>query len=131
MLNEWDRPLHLKRFEAKTKAQKVASLETVIRDLDGMAADLLQQIAAEEERTKVRDERRRDYSMVALAAAIRRRKLMVSLAELKASLETATRDHAAAEVAVRDLELARRTPSELQPGTVRPRTVARSGKADV
>ena len=103
------------------KAQKVASLETIIRDLDGMAAALSQQIAAEEERTKVKDARRSDYSMVALAAATRRRKVMISLADLKAALEAAKREHAqaAAEAEARDLELALGVPTQFQHGTKR------------
>jgi glutamine synthetase len=122
----------MKRFEANIKAQKVASLESIIRDLEGMTAALSQQIAAEEERTKVRDARRVDYSTVALAAAARRSKSMVSLADLRAALERARRDHATAAVEVRDLELARGgVSSELQHGTDQPQTVARSGKADL
>jgi hypothetical protein len=117
MRNEWSRSLRQKRFEAAIKAQKVASLEIMIRDLDAMEAALSQQIAAEEERTKVRDAQRTDYSLVALAAATRRRKLMISLADLMAALEAAKREHAAAAVEARDLESALQVPTQFQHGT--------------
>jgi hypothetical protein len=128
MARESNRPLRLKRFEATTKAQKVAALEAMIRDLDGIAATLSQQIAAEEQRTKVRDARRADYSTAALAAVARRAKLMVSLADLRAALETAKLEHAAAEAEARNLELAPGVPSEPQPGTKRRQRVTGSGK---
>jgi chromosome segregation ATPase len=117
MGDDWNRSLRLKRFEVAKTAQKVASLETIIRDLDGMTASLSQQIAAEEERTKVRDARLAHYSMAALSAATRRKKLMVSLADLRAALEAAKRDHAAAADDARDLESALGVPVEVQHGT--------------
>jgi len=49
-----DISLRTKRFDVAEKARKVASLETMIRDLEHMAADLLRQIQAEEERTGIR-----------------------------------------------------------------------------
>ena len=50
-----DTALRSKRFEASEKARKVASIETMIFDFEQMAADLARQIAAEEERTGVKD----------------------------------------------------------------------------
>ena len=121
MSNEWkiNSALRLKRFEATVKEKKVVSLEAMIRDLEGMVAALSHQIEAEEQRTKVRDARRADYSMAALAAAARRTKLMVSLAELRAALEAAKREHATAADEVRYLELAHGPHEERQPGTKR------------
>ena len=112
MSNECNKSLRLKRYEAATMARKVASLETIIRDFDSMAAALSRQIIAEEQRTKVADVRRRNYSLVAVAAAVRRRKLMASLADLRAALEATKRDHAAAAAEVRDLEMALGVPTE-------------------
>lgn len=122
MSNEWniDSALRVKRFEATVKAKKVVSLEAMIRDLEGMAAALSQQIEAEEQRTKVRDARRADYSTAALAAASRRTKLMVSLADLRTALEATKREHAAAADEVRYLELALGVTTERQPGTKAP-----------
>jgi hypothetical protein len=42
-----DTALRLKRFEVGEKARKVASIETMILDLEHIAADLARQIAAE------------------------------------------------------------------------------------
>ena len=47
--------LRLKRFAADEKQRKVADLEHMIREFDGMASDLDRQIKAEEDRTGVRD----------------------------------------------------------------------------
>jgi hypothetical protein len=117
-----DNSLRLKRFEAKVKAEKAASLETMVRELEAMAAALSERIAAEEQRTKVVDAGRPDYSIVALAAATRREKLMISLADLRASLDVAQHEHAAAAAEVQDLELA-------QSGTTRGIAVAHRAAA--
>jgi hypothetical protein len=112
MSRKWNSALLLKRFEAAEKVRKVTSLEAMIRDLDTLVADLSQQIATEEQRTKVKDPRRAEYSMVALAAAARRNKLTISLAELRPKLAAAKleRDHIAGQV--RDLESAQGIPAE-------------------
>ena len=107
-----NRTLHLKRFEAAETARKVASLETIIRDLDSMVASLSAHIAAEEQRTKVTDARRADYSMAAIAAAARKSKLITSLVDLRSRLEVAKREHDDVAIKVRNLELARGAPSE-------------------
>ena len=114
-----DSSLRMKHFEATEKAKKVAALETMIRDLEDMAAALSHQIEVEEGRTKVSDARRANYSLVALSAATRRRKLMVSLVDLTAALQAAKLEHAVAANKARDLELALGFPRELQHGTTR------------
>jgi hypothetical protein len=119
MSNEIESVLRVKRFEATVKAKKVVSLETIIRDFEGIAAALARQIAAEEQRTKVRDARRADYSMVALSAATRRAKLTVSLVDLKTALEAAKHALAAAAAEVADLESALGISKEPQHGTKR------------
>lgn len=88
-----DSALKAKRFEAAEKARKVASLESMIRDFEMMALDLSRQIAAEEERTGVRDPAHFAYSTFAKAAAQRRGNLLTSVADLKAKLDIAKRDH--------------------------------------
>ena len=112
MSEKWNRALRMKRFEAAQGARKVASLETMIRDLDASAAALSQQIAKEEERTKVNDPRRANYSMAAMAAAARRSKLIISLVDLRSKLEVAIREHDSVAGELRDLELAQCLPSE-------------------
>ncbi len=99
-----DTALRLKRFEATEKARKVASLETMIHDLEQMAADLGRQIAAEEERTGIRDAAHFAYSTFAKAAALRRSNLLTSVVDLRAKLETARRDHEEASAELRKLE---------------------------
>lgn len=88
-----DSALKAKRFETAEKARKVASLESMIRDFDLMASDLTRQIAAEEERTGIKDPAHFAYSTFAKAAAQRRGNLLMSIADLKAKLEAARRDH--------------------------------------
>ena len=65
-----DAALRLKRFEASEKARKVASIETMILDFEHMAADLSRQIAAEEERTGIKDPAHFAYSTFAKAAGL-------------------------------------------------------------
>jgi flagellar export protein FliJ len=99
-----DSALKAKRFEATEKARKVASLESMIRDFELMASDLSRQIAAEEERTGVKDPAHFAYSTFAKAAAQRRGNLLASVADLKAKLEAARRDHEEAAAELSKLE---------------------------
>ena len=62
----------LKRFEADEKARKVAELEHMIREFEGMASDLDRQVIAEEERTGVKDPAHFAYSTFARSASQRR-----------------------------------------------------------
>jgi len=99
-----DTALRLKRFEASEKARKVASIETMIFDFEQMAADLARQISAEEERTGVRDAAHFAYSTFAKAAALRRTKLLTSVADLRAKFDAAKQEHEAAVTELRKLE---------------------------
>ena len=103
-----DTALRLKRFEAAEKARKVASMETMVLDLEQVAADLARQIAAEEERTGIKDPAHFAYSTFAKAAGQRRANLLTSVADLKVKLDSAKREH---EEAV--LELGKLEPSEM------------------
>lgn len=91
-----DAALRAKRFEVAEKARKAEDLITMTRDFENMAADLERQITAEEERTGVKDTVHFSYSTFAKAAALRRDKLLVSVADLKSKLEAATSAHQAA-----------------------------------
>ena len=84
--------LRLKRFEADEKARKVADLEHMIREFEGMASDLDRQIKAEEDRTGIRDAAHFAYSTFAKSASQRRDNLRASADGLKAKLEVAQRD---------------------------------------
>jgi flagellar export protein FliJ len=99
-----DSAIKAKRFEASEKARKVSSLEATVREFETMALDLSRQIAAEEERTGVKDPAHFAYSTFAKAAAQRRGNLMTSIADLKAKLDAARRDHEDAASELKKLE---------------------------
>ena len=86
--------LRLKRFEATERARKVASIETMINDFEHVAVDLARQIAAEEERTGIKDPAHFAYSTFAKAAGLRRANLLTSVADLRIKLEAARAEHA-------------------------------------
>ena len=88
-----DSVVRVKRFELDEKARRVDELQYMIRDFEQLAADLERQIAAEEDRTGVRDISHFAYSTFAKAAMQRRDNLMSSAAELRAKLESAEKDH--------------------------------------
>ena len=83
--------IQMKRFEADEKARNVADLEHVIREFEGMAADLDRQIKAEEARTGVNDPARFAYSTFAKSAILRRDNLRASAKVLSLKLEEAQR----------------------------------------
>jgi flagellar protein FliJ len=89
-----DSALRLKRFEATERARKVASIETMIGDFEHVAADLARQVAAEEERTGIKDPAHFAYSTFAKAASLRRANLLTSVADLRVKLENARAEHA-------------------------------------
>ena len=95
-----DSILRLKRFDLTEKSRKVADLEIMIREFELMAVDLNRQIAAEEDRTGMRDPSHFAYSTFAKSAGQRRDKLKVSIGDLRAKHEVAVRarDEAAADV---------------------------------
>ncbi len=82
-----------KRFELDEKARRVAELQEMIGDFEQLASDLERQIAAEEDRTGVKDIGHFAYSTFAKAAKQRRDNLRSSAAELRAKLEDAEKDH--------------------------------------
>jgi flagellar FliJ protein len=88
-----DAALRLKRFEVSEKARTVLSMESMINDFEHMANDLARQIAAEEERTGVKDTSHFAYSTFAKAASVRRLNLLNSVADLRAKLDAAKREH--------------------------------------
>lgn len=65
----------------------------MIRDFETMVAELTRQISVEEERTGIKDAAHFAYSTFAKAAAQRRSNLDASVADLKAKLDAAKRDH--------------------------------------
>ena len=80
----------------------MASLETMIRDLEHMASDLPRQIQAEEERTGIpRPSSHFAYSTFAKAAAHRRANQMNSINDLRTKLDIARREHEEAALELR------------------------------
>ena len=80
-------------------------------DLEHVAADLARQIAAEEERTGIKDPAHFAYSTFAKAAGLRRSNLLTSIGDLKAKLESAKHEHEEAM-----LELGKLEPAEGRDG---------------
>ena len=95
-----------KQFEVGEKEAKVALLETMISDFNVMIADLERQIAAEENRTKIKDTSHPAYSMFATAAAKRRQNLLISVAHTKSMLDAAKREFDQVTAQLQDLEQA-------------------------
>jgi flagellar protein FliJ len=81
-----------KQFEAREKETQVALLDTMIRDFNNLIANLGEQIAAEEDRTKIKDPGHPAYSTFAVAAAKRRQNLLISLAHTKSMLDVAKQE---------------------------------------
>jgi flagellar protein FliJ len=96
--------IRAKRFDVAEKARKAEDLVAMARDLQTMAADLDRQIAAEEDRTGIKDRQHFSYSTFAQAASQRRDKLLVSVADLVAQLEVAKAAHRQALEALELLE---------------------------
>jgi|SRR5262245_38261755 len=84
-----DHLVRRKQFGASEKETRVALLRTMISDFDNMIADLDGQIAAEENRTRIKDMGHPAYSIFAEAAAKRRQNLLTSVAYMRSLLEVA------------------------------------------
>jgi flagellar protein FliJ len=84
--------LRRKEFEANEKETRVALLGTMIRDFDNMIGQLERQIAAEEDRTRIKDPGHPVYSTFATAAAKRRQNLLISVTHTRSMLEIAKRE---------------------------------------
>ena len=96
--------LRQKQFEVNENETKVALLKTMIRDFDNVIGQLEQQIAAEEERTRIKDPRHPAYSMFAKAAAKRRQNLLISVAHTRSMLDVAKQEFDQLTAQLRDLE---------------------------
>jgi len=97
--------LRLRRFKAIQK-EKVELLERMMIEFKKMAADLADQVAAEEERTRNKDAGHFAYSTFAKAAALRRRNLMNSVTDIESRLDVAKRELDEVTIQLRDRELA-------------------------
>jgi hypothetical protein len=92
-----------KCFEVTEKARKVACLEAMVTDFEHIALELARQIAAEEERTGVKNPTHFAYSILAKATAMRRTNLLISAADLRGKLDMARRELEGREAELRAL----------------------------
>ncbi len=81
--------IQLKQFEIEEKSRRVGQIETMIEEFTRMINDLEHEIAAEQRRTGIEDEKHFAYSTFARAARQRRDNLNMSIEGLKGQLETA------------------------------------------
>jgi flagellar export protein FliJ len=97
--------IRLKRFQADEKRRQVTQIETMIAEFERMARDLDDQIAAEQERTGIRDVTHFAYPTFAKAAMQRRDNLLVSANELRSKLGGAQEQLAEAVEELKKFEL--------------------------
>jgi hypothetical protein len=88
-----DTAMGLLRFEATDKARLVNSLETMLLEFERRVGYLTQEIAAEEERTGIKDTANIGYSMFAKATSLRRATLLMSIDAVKLRLKVARHEH--------------------------------------
>jgi uncharacterized protein YsxB (DUF464 family) len=84
--------LRMKRFESEMKVRAVTDLEEMIRNFEDLAADLNEQIQAEEQKTRMNDPNHRRYSPLAKLARTRRDNILASARALRAKLNQAIRE---------------------------------------
>jgi hypothetical protein len=105
----------MKRFQIEERRRQVGQIETMIEEFGRMVGDLDHEIAAEQRRTGIDDEKHFAYSTFARAARQRRTNLQTSIADLGQQLETAKAalDLAMAELQREEEKLERETGPEL------------------
>jgi flagellar protein FliJ len=84
-----DTLVRLKRFQVEEKRRRLTQIEMMIAEFNRMASDLDREIAAEEQKSGVKDMTHYAYSTYARAARGRRDNLLHSAGELKGQLEEA------------------------------------------
>ena len=92
-----DTLVRLKRFQLEEKRRRVRQIETMLAELARMSAELDREIANEEKRAGISDQRHFAYPTYARAASVRRDNLKSSIAELEAQIEEARAAQAEAE----------------------------------
>jgi flagellar export protein FliJ len=84
-----DTLVRLKRFQVEEKRRRLTQIEMMIAEFNRMASELDREIAAEEQKSGVKDMTHYAYSTYARAARARRDNLLHSAEELKGQLEEA------------------------------------------
>ena len=100
-----DSLIRLKRFQVDEKRRQVAQIEMMIAEFERLAADLDQQILAEQQRSGIHDVTHFAYPTFARAAMQRRDNLRTSADELKGQLQDARDDLAEAYEDLKRFEL--------------------------
>ena len=100
-----DSLIRLKRFQVDEKRRQVAQIETMIAEFERLAADLDQQILAEQQRSGIHDVTHFAYPTFARAAMQRRDNLRTSADESKGQLQDARDDFAEAYEDLKRFEL--------------------------
>src|ERR671927_577431 len=100
-----DSLIRLKRFQVDEKRRQVAQIEMMIAEFERLAADLDQQILAEQQRSGIHDVTHFAYPIFARAAMQRRDNLRTSADELKGQLQDARDDLAEAYEDLKRFEL--------------------------
>ena len=92
--------LRMKRFELEMKARAITDLEEMVRNFENLAADLKEQLQAEEQKTRMSDPNHPRYSPLAKLARTRRDNIMASAKALRAKINQAIseRNRVAAEL---------------------------------
>ncbi|BBE72633.1 flagellar export protein FliJ [Oharaeibacter diazotrophicus] len=93
--------IRLKRFQVDEKRRQVTQIEVMIAEFERMAAELDEQILAEQKRVGISDVAHFAYPTFAKAAMQRRDNLMVSADDLRVQLDAA---RAALSEAVEDMK---------------------------
>ena len=84
-----DAGIRMKRFQMEDRRRQVGQIETMIEEFSRMVSDLDHEIAAEQRRTGIEDEKHFAYSTFARAARQRRANLQASIDDLGSQLESA------------------------------------------
>ncbi len=109
-----DAGIRMKRFQMEDRRRQVGQIETMIEEFSRMVSDLDHEIAAEQRRTGIEDEKHFAYSTFARAARQRRSNLQASVDDLGQQLEAAKAalDLALAELAREQEKLDRETAAD-------------------
>jgi hypothetical protein len=100
--------LRLRRFRT-IQNDKVELLGRMMLEFRKMAAELADQVTAEEERTGNKDAKHFAYSTLAKAAALRRHNLMTSVTDIQSRLDVAKRELREATLQLHEIESAQKS----------------------
>ena len=126
-----DTLIRLRRFHVDEKRRRVAQIETMVADVNRVAAELEREIALEEQRCGISDPKHFAYSTYARAAAQRRDNLRRSAQDLHGRLDEAKADLGEAFEELKKVEIleGRERSVEKPADALRDRVVSSHGRA--